>query len=55
MLQEVARRRCLLWYRGGTLVHSRDPSVLAAIESDRAMVTRLEGDPWLDKLVDAPA
>jgi hypothetical protein len=55
MLQEVARRRCLLWYRGGTLAHSRDPSLLAAIESDRAMVTRLEGDPWLDKLVDAPA
>jgi hypothetical protein len=52
MLQAVARRRCLLWYRGGTLVHSRDPSLLAAIRSNDALITRLEGDPWLDKLVD---
>jgi hypothetical protein len=52
MLQAVAERRCLLWYRGGTVVHSRDPNVLAAIESDKAFITRLEGDPWLDTLVD---
>jgi hypothetical protein len=52
MLQAVAPRRCLLWYRGGTLVHTRDPQLLAAIESNRALITRLEGDPWLDRLVD---
>ena len=52
MLQAVSRRRCLLGYRGGTVVHSRDPDVLAAIESRQAMITRLEGDPWLDTLVD---
>jgi hypothetical protein len=51
MLQALAGRRCFFWYRGGTLVHSRDPSLLAAIESN-AFVTRLEGDPWLDRLVD---
>jgi Acetyltransferase (GNAT) domain len=52
MLQAVTPRRCLLWYRGGTLVHTRDPHLLAAIESNRALITRLEGDPWLDRLVD---
>jgi hypothetical protein len=52
MLQAVAPRRCLLWYRGGTLVHTRDPNLLAAIESNRGLITRLEGDPWLDRLVD---
>jgi hypothetical protein len=52
MLQAVTSRRCLLWYRGGTLVHARDPGLLAAIESNRALITRFEGDPWLDRLVD---
>ena len=52
MLQAVAGRRCLLWHRGGTLVHARDPGVLAATRSDRALITRLEGDPWLDRLVE---
>jgi hypothetical protein len=52
MLEAVAQRRCILWYRGGTVVHTRDPSVLAAIESRKAFITRLEGDPWLDTLVD---
>jgi hypothetical protein len=37
---------------GGTVVHARDPELLAAIESRKAMITRLEGDPWLDTLVD---
>jgi ribosomal protein S18 acetylase RimI-like enzyme len=52
MLEPLAQRRCLLWYRGGTLVHTRDPDVLAAIESRKALITRLEGDSWLDPLVD---
>ena len=55
MLQAVTQRRCLLWYRGGTLVHTRDPNLLAAIESNSALITRLEGDPWLDRLVDVMA
>jgi hypothetical protein len=52
MLESVARRRCLLCYRGGTLVHTRDPELLAAIESRKALITRLEGDSWLEPLVD---
>ena len=52
MPQALAPRRCFLWYRGGTLVHTRDPNLLATIESSRALITRLEGDPWLDRLVD---
>jgi hypothetical protein len=52
MPQALAGRRCFFWYRGGTLVHAGDPDLLAAIESDRALITRLEGDAWLDRLVD---
>ncbi len=53
MLEAVMERRCLLWYRGATVAHARDPSLLAAIESPGALVSRLEGDPWIDTLVDA--
>jgi Acetyltransferase (GNAT) domain len=52
MPHALAGRRCFLWYRGGTLVHARDPDLLAAIGSDQALITRLEGDAWLDRLVD---
>lgn len=52
MVQEVVRRRCVLWHRGGTLVHTRHPDVMAAVESNNALITRLEGDAWLDRLVD---
>lgn len=52
MLDAVARRRCLLWHRGAAVAHARDPHVLAAIESPRALLTRLDGDPWIDVLVD---
>ena len=53
MLEAVMERRCLLWYRGATVAHARDPSLLAAIESPGALVSRLDGDPWIDTLVDA--
>jgi hypothetical protein len=52
MLEAVAPRRCLLWYRGAAVAHARDPRVLAAIESRNALITRLDGDPWVDELVD---
>jgi hypothetical protein len=52
MLDAVARRRCLLWHRGAAVAHARDPHVLAAIESPQALLTRLDGDPWIDVLVD---
>jgi hypothetical protein len=53
MLDAVARRRCVLWHRGAAVAHARDPQVLAAIESPHALLTRLDGDPWIDVLVDA--
>jgi hypothetical protein len=46
----VAARRCLLWHRGGTLVHTRDRELLAAIGAEGALLTRLEGD-WLGDVV----
>jgi hypothetical protein len=53
MLCVVAQRRCLLWHRGAAVAHSRDPGVLDAIERPDALVSRLDGDPWGDALVDA--
>jgi hypothetical protein len=53
MLCVVAQRRCLLWHRGAAVAHSRDPGVLDAIERPNALVSRLDGDPWVDTLVDA--
>jgi hypothetical protein len=50
LVQEVARRRCLLWHRGGTLVHSRDRA-LARRVADHAMLTRLDTDWFGDALV----
>jgi hypothetical protein len=52
MLDAVARRRCVLWHRGAAVAHARDPHVLATIESPHALLTRLDGDPWIDVLVD---
>jgi ribosomal protein S18 acetylase RimI-like enzyme len=51
MLEAVSQRRCLLWHRGATVVHARDPRVLAAIDAP-GLVSRLEGDPWVNTLVD---
>jgi hypothetical protein len=55
MLEAVTQRRCLLWYRGASVAHARDPGVLAAIESRDALISRLDGDPWIDTLVDGVA
>jgi hypothetical protein len=52
MLRAVAQRRCLLWYRGAAVAYARDPAVLAAIESGDALISRLDGEPWIDALVD---
>jgi hypothetical protein len=52
MLGVIAHRRCLLWHRGAAVAHARDPRVLSAIESPDALVSRLEGDPWTDTLVE---
>jgi hypothetical protein len=50
LVQEVARRRCLLWYRGGTLVHSRDRE-LARRVADEAVLTRLDTDWFGDAVI----
>jgi GNAT superfamily N-acetyltransferase len=48
LVEAVVRRRCLLWHRGGALVHSRDPALLCALQSDGSLATRLEGEWWSD-------
>ena len=51
LVEAVVRRRCLLWHRGGVLIHSRDPELLRAAHSERSLMTRLEGEWWSDALV----
>jgi hypothetical protein len=51
LVEAVVNRRCLLWHRGGVLIHSRDPELLNAVHSERALMTRLEGEWWSDALV----
>jgi hypothetical protein len=50
LVQEVARRRCLLWHRGGTLVHSKDPE-LAQRVADEAILTRFDTDWFGDSVI----
>jgi hypothetical protein len=47
LLVPTRRRRCLLVYHGGALVHARDPAVLALATSRHAHLTRLEGERWM--------
>jgi hypothetical protein len=51
LVEAIVRRRCLLWHRGGALIHSRDPDLLRAVHSEGALMTRLEGEWWSDALV----
>jgi hypothetical protein len=51
LVEAVVRRRCLLWHRGGTLIHSRDAELLRVVHSEAALMTRLEGEWWSDALV----
>jgi GNAT superfamily N-acetyltransferase len=51
LVEAVVRRRCLLWHRGGALAHSLDPQLLLAMHSEKALVTRLEGEWWGDTLI----
>jgi hypothetical protein len=51
LVEAVVRRRCLLWHQGGALIHSRDPQLLLAMQSEKALVTRLEGEWWGDALI----
>jgi hypothetical protein len=52
----VARQRSLLRYGWAALIHSRDPRLRDAIQSGRALLTRLDGEWWWsDALVDRGA
>jgi hypothetical protein len=46
----VARRRCMLWYRGGALLRARAPEVARALEGHGA-VSRLDNEFFVDVLV----
>jgi hypothetical protein len=47
LLEPLARRRCLMRYTGGALVHSADDRILRAIASERSLLTRLDGEWWM--------
>jgi hypothetical protein len=45
--KEFSRNLCLLHWRSWMLAHSRNPSLLAAIDSGNAFFTALEGEWWI--------
>lgn len=48
LLEPLSRRRCLFHASGYlALLHSRDAELLHAIQSGRALLTRLEGEWWM--------
>lgn len=48
LLQSLSRRRAFLHPSGYlSLVHGRDPDLLHAVQSGRALLTRLEGEWWM--------
>jgi hypothetical protein len=44
----VAARGCLLRYAGQALVHAHDPLIASLATSRHALLTRLEGEWWMD-------
>ncbi len=47
LLEALSRRRCLLRYYGGSIVHTRDSALLAAALSRDSFLTYLEGEWWM--------
>lgn len=47
LLEELSERHCLLHYYGGSIIHARDPAVLAAAVSTESLLTYLEGEWWM--------
>ena len=48
LVQALAERKCFLHASGYlALIHGRDPEVLHAVQSGRALLTRLEGEWWM--------
>jgi GNAT superfamily N-acetyltransferase len=54
LLAALRTRRCRLIGADWTLLHSRDPSLLAAVLSGRALFTRLDGEWWMLPHTTAP-
>jgi hypothetical protein len=54
LLEPLASRRSLMLYAGpAALVHSRDPEIIGAITSGKSLLSRLDGEWWMqDELVD---
>lgn len=47
LLASLRRRRCRMVAIDWSLVHSRDPELVAAVHGGRALLTRLDGEWWL--------
>jgi hypothetical protein len=47
LLAALAQRGCLFRFSARSLVHSRDPELLAVLAAGQALLTRLEGDWWM--------
>jgi hypothetical protein len=47
LLAPLAHRGALFRYSARSLVHSRDPELLAVLAAGQALLTRLEGDWWM--------
>jgi hypothetical protein len=41
----------VLWHRGGALVHTREPELALAVQTEGSLLTRLEGDWFADAVV----
>jgi hypothetical protein len=48
LMEPLSRQGCILRYGGGALTHSRDPEVLAALASKDTLLTRMEGEWWME-------
>lgn len=48
LVAPAAARGCLFRYAGQALVHARDPAVVALATSRHALLTRLEGEWWMN-------
>jgi GNAT superfamily N-acetyltransferase len=51
LLDAVVSRHCVLWHRGGALVHTRDAELALAVQTEGSLLTRLEGDWFADAVV----
>jgi GNAT superfamily N-acetyltransferase len=53
LLEPLGRRRCILRYEGGSLVHTQTPAILNAIAYGDALLTRMDGEWWMGHHLEA--